>query len=945
MHTKKDKDMQDRIFNVSNAAELESALAAATGGETILLAAGNYGTLQLINGRTKFDVTHSAEAPVTIRSADADNPAVFTGLDLRSTSGFSFENLTFDYTYKPTDKIWTDSFSVSKSSDITIRGCTFDGDVAVNRNAIDDGLGFGIGFSAIGCTNLVFEDNTIYTFHRGARFDNCDNTVVRGNDVHSMRMDGMTFAQMQGVLIEDNHLHDFKRSLSSADHADMIQFWTNGTTRPSTDIVIRHNTLDIGAGDYTQSIFMRNDLVDRGLAGIEMFYRNVLIEENTIYNDHTHGITVGEATGLIIRNNSVLHANGVTEGPTGSVSVPKISVKPLSTGVVIENNISAAISGSDPATRPVGWIYSNNLLAQDTDHSAPNHYSDLFLSTSLTITDSENSFLALPGGMIETMGVGTGALLIDRAPETITPLFHISALPSDVKVYVFDAMSTTYGPLGAVTPDVGTFVWDFGDGTSAIGSVVSHRYTMPGSYVVTLKLMTADGTTTTTSVASVAPTELLRFDSTTGSFGIVGDAGESLIALSGTALTGGAGAWALDLGKPGTTASVSNTLINDLFGTDNFVLDLRLKADLGLLSHGEVFRVHQSFIASVSETGKFVFRMWDDDGTYVELTSTGPNLLDGTSHDISIRFDADLGSLMLSVDGNAAVSAPFTANLPGMGSSSLVFGNPWSAKNFDGSLLKFGLGVDRTYYPVYTGDVSIVDSSAPTVELQVLGTTANDTLVTTVNSVGVVTTIEGNTLTGIETITADLGSGTDTLSYVLPTGVVVNLTVDLQAGTATGFSSVVNIENVIGASGNDRLTGDAKANSLQGGAGNDSLSGGLGNDTLSGGAGNDVISGGDGNDVLNGGAGNDRLIGGIGADTLYGGAGADVFVFAKGDGKDLISGFAKGIDLIEMADLQFSDLKMTVSGSSLNIAYGADDVITLSQGASLTLGAQDFLFV
>jgi Ca2+-binding RTX toxin-like protein len=927
---------------ITDAAGLAGALATATGGETLRLAPGDYGRLALDARRSpQLDFPR----PVTLVSADPANPAVFTEVSLRGVGNLVLDGLRFDYSYAPGDKIYKRPFDFRECRNLTIRNSVFDGDVPRGLSPEVDGLGYAFGLSVVDGRDVSILNNRIQGFFRGMVINSGRNVLVAGNELVGLRMDGMNFVAMQDIRIEGNHIHGFRRSKLKSDHADMIQFWTNGTTRPSTDIVIRHNTLDIGAGDYTQSIFMRNDLVDRGLAGIEMFYRNVLIEENTIYNDHAHGITVGEATGLIIRNNSVLHANGVTEGPTGSVSVPKISVKPLSTGVVIENNISAAISGSDPATRPVGWIYSNNLLAQDTDHSAPNHYSDLFLSTSLTITDSENSFLALPGGMIETMGVGTGALLIDRAPETITPLFHISALPSDVKVYVFDAMSTTYGPLGAVTPDVGTFVWDFGDGTSAIGSVVSHRYTMPGSYVVTLKLMTADGTTTTTSVAQVAPTELLRFDSTTGSFGIVGDAGESLIALSGTALTGGAGAWALDLGKPGTTASVSNTLIDDLFGTDNFVLDLRLKADLGLLSHGEVFRVHQSFIASVSETGKFVFRMGGDDGTYVELTSTGPNLLDGTSHDISIRFDADLGSLMLSVDGNAAVSAPFTANLPGMGSSSLVFGNPWSAKNFDGSLLKFGLGVDRTYYPVYTGDVSIVDSSAPTVELQVLGTTANDTLVTTVNSVGVVTTIEGNTLTGIETITADLGSGTDTLSYVLPTGVVVNLTVDLQAGTATGFSSVVNIENVIGASGNDRLTGDAKANSLQGGAGNDSLSGGLGNDTLSGGAGTDVISGGDGNDVLNGGAGNDRLIGGIGADTLYGGAGADVFVFAKGDGKDLISGFAKGIDLIEMADLQFSDLKMTVSGSSLNIAYGADDVITLSQGASLTLGAQDFLFV
>ena len=49
--------------------------------------------------------------------------------------------------------------------------------------------------------------------------------------------------------------------------------------------------------------------------------------------------------------------------------------------------------------------------------------------------------------------------------------------------------------------------------------------------------------------------------------------------------------------------------------------------------------------------------------------------------------------------------------------------------------------------------------------------------------------------------------------------------------------TIRNIENVIGGSGNDTLTGDALANSFIGGAGNDLLKGGGGNDVLDGGAG------------------------------------------------------------------------------------------------------------
>ena len=58
-----------------------------------------------------------------------------------------------------------------------------------------------------------------------------------------------------------------------------------------------------------------------------------------------------------------------------------------------------------------------------------------------------------------------------------------------------------------------------------------------------------------------------------------------------------------------------------------------------------------------------------------------------------------------------------------------------------------------------------------------------------------------------------------------------------------------------------------------------------------GGDGNDSLSGGKENDSLWGGAGNDTLMGGLGNDTLTGGAGKDVFLYSKGDGKDVICSY------------------------------------------------------
>jgi hypothetical protein len=71
--------MTDTI-RVTNAAELTQALATATGGETIMLAAGNYGRLVMIDStRANFDFASN----VTIRSEDPGSPAVVTGLDMR----------------------------------------------------------------------------------------------------------------------------------------------------------------------------------------------------------------------------------------------------------------------------------------------------------------------------------------------------------------------------------------------------------------------------------------------------------------------------------------------------------------------------------------------------------------------------------------------------------------------------------------------------------------------------------------------------------------------------------------------------------------------------------------------------------------------------------------------------------------------------------------------
>ena len=169
----------------------------------------------------------------------------------------------------------------------------------------------------------------------------CDDITLSGNDLYGIRMEAMAFAAVQYVIIEHNRIHDVIRPSQEARIGEMIHFWTNGTNRPSSNIVIRNNMLDICAGLHSRSIVLRNDIIEVGFADEEMFFQAIRIEENLIVNGHASGIVAGETAGLTICNNTVLRADGAY----GFVDPPRIHVVSAAKAVTIRQNACAAISG------------------------------------------------------------------------------------------------------------------------------------------------------------------------------------------------------------------------------------------------------------------------------------------------------------------------------------------------------------------------------------------------------------------------------------------------------------------------------------------------------------------------------------------------------------------------------------------------------------------------
>ncbi|WP_046866989.1 M10 family metallopeptidase C-terminal domain-containing protein [Microvirga massiliensis] len=148
-------------------------------------------------------------------------------------------------------------------------------------------------------------------------------------------------------------------------------------------------------------------------------------------------------------------------------------------------------------------------------------------------------------------------------------------------------------------------------------------------------------------------------------------------------------------------------------------------------------------------------------------------------------------------------------------------------------------------------------------------------------------------------------------------------------------------DTLVGGGNNDLLLGGVGADSLDGGTGNDELQGGLDDDILLGGDGNDLLFGNSGGDRLDGGAGNDLLDGGGSfnsiADMLTGGDGDDTFVYGLGYRETIITDFTQSSAQEDVLNLSTAPVHSFTELLSKGTQQGADTVLDFGNGDRLTL--------
>ncbi|GAB4577009.1 MAG: hypothetical protein Tsb0019_03750 [Roseibium sp.] len=904
-------------ISVSSAAELQEALANATGGETILLEEGNYGSIEILK------LEFSSE--VTIRSASAENLATFETLEIAGSSNISFDMIEVDFTPDENTYSWDSAIRISDSSGITFSNSDINGGPAVNgvppeteAGGLDEtgnvlGLPAGRGFTITRCTDITIESCEVSEFENGIVANQTDGLDVLNNEIHHLRSTPLRGGDLDQVVVDGNEFHTFEpwQFGGAGDHGDMVHFWTrpNSQDVASQDITITNNVFQQGEGEALLGIYLDDN-------GNELGFENVVISGNILYNGNRQGIRIENGDGVVIESNTLLQSSGDEfDGPT-------IILKDGTTNVSIVDNIVANEMSLGDTENSIVTV-ENNLVVQSHDPNDKNYAGNLFVNPFAGSQAELIDLQALPNGIVAEMGVGAPLTAYHSTSEGGLSGYIVSEFGDglDSLHHTFD-IAGIVGTDGDIDLNGATIEWSFGDGTTAGGNQVIHTFEQSGLYNIKATINFADGQTLHLSktIEVNNPIAILA-DFNDGAKDLSDTANVIHISDSVTFETVGT-EQAVRL-NGGTVEFESSP---DFYNNSEYTLLVDFKKDAGQESaFGRLVNFSGSFAVNVEENGLAVLVKTDAGSQWIRTGDIGLN--DSEWHSLALTFSNLEGTATLYVDNVEVgrIEGLDGAIQAGIEGHSIYLGSPWGA-SFPGLIDNFAFA---------TGAMTAEEIERSSSVLENVNSTAGDSDPTPGDGTD---PIDRNLIEGTQS--GEIIDGTDAADEIHGVGgqdrIYAGAGDDLvymgdgnwglvkgEAGDDIINGGVAN-DVIFGDEGNDILIGGDGADKLFGGDGNDYLSGGTGRNKLYGEAGDDylivgdddynLLDGGDGNDTLIGGegngthfggAGNDLLKSGGGDDNMTGGEGADTFVFTANAGKDVINDFDAAEDVLVFQGLAF----------------------------------------
>lgn len=660
--------MSERVITVQTSYELSLAIST--------LSVGPGGTILVENTDAPYLLSRFQTGPdqgtINIRPADPADPPTFAQVKLVDSQNISFSGFVFDSTQT---EISGKDLQILQSTGLTFDGNTFVNSASGFYTGEDPSVSQGTSLALIrDSAGIVFSNNDVSQYNQGLAVVDSTGLTIAGNAFSKMVGDGVRLTGVQDTLVEGNTFTDFYGSTQNVNHSDMLQVWSAPyNTQITQDLTIRGNVFNSSGGVGTQTIFIKNETFPTtGTA-----FRNITIEDNTIYNGHQHGVAIYDTIGVTVTGNTILWNPDATmqsnPDATPVNSKPTIRLNDVSEAVVSGNIVSdiyapgADVSGnmlvtySDPNSDAyVGAHFVNAVDAGAVD------LRDLSLLPDSPWAGVFGSSLTQPLGQPLTQPIVT--------TEGITPVIRQEQDISTFGQVIYDA-SLSVGADGTALPAQGTtYTWVFEDGATLTGATVTHRFDAPGVHTVDLWIETASGTVGVSRSTVIEPDVLVALDFNGGAGALVDASSyDSTLDLRGTP-SDVSGVDGLGFELSGTTDLLIERENAQIHNLSSFTIDLAVQRAAGG-DAGSFLHMHRGLRAEVTDAGSFAFTLRTSDGVFTLQTEDG--LISDTDwHDLTVGFDGQAIGLYVDDVLAAQTAASGTMVITGSGYD-LVIGDTW----------------------------------------------------------------------------------------------------------------------------------------------------------------------------------------------------------------------------------------------------------------------------